>query len=419
MKPIGTIVSAVLLAMLACSRGDAAGENQPASPPGPGNEISADLPRQGGTMKVYLPSNYSPDQKWPAIFFYHGMGGRPDTSIPRKYTDGKDYIVAGMPYVDRDDIQIRTPQDAADHAKRELDNFHSARTWLVQHAKVDEKRIFIGGVSKGGWTATMLGEYEHPQLAGLIVLLAGRQRSGGLPKGIAGIKGKPIYIGDGETDLNVIKALQAADFYRRFGAVVTTEIYPGIGHEMPAEAPRLRLWLLAQGQYHQQGIPEAVKEELRGKTKEAAGGEGDILARYSRLLDVLEDPRLSLCGKAQAGEASNQVARLRSQSPVKEEWTAERTFNDLAWLDSNLKSLDDMKAVRDGLKKLSETHPQTRYGKFAARYYELAAEAYDKSVEATRKQAESMKGAPGKPVTPRFGGDETTGTKPLIKYKTK
>jgi hypothetical protein len=289
---------------------------------------------------------------------------------------------------------------------------------------VDENRIFIGGISKGGWTTTLLGEYELPRLAGLIVLLAGRVRSTALPRELAALKNKPVYIGSGETDPNLIPALQAAECYRRYGAVVTTDLYKGIGHAVPLNPPLLKEWLETQGRYRQAAISETTREALEGQFRNelhAIIAQEDVLARYNSLLKLANDPRLSLCATGLVAEVQDQIVALRKQPPAKENWIAERTFNDLLWLDSNLRTLEDMKTVRDGLKRLSETYAQTWHGTLAAGYYSAVAAAYEKSLEATRKANEGARNmaASNRPVGavkfPTF--DDSLPRKPVIRTR--
>ena len=33
------------------------------------------FPQLSERVQVVLPENYSPDRKWPAVFYYHGTGG--------------------------------------------------------------------------------------------------------------------------------------------------------------------------------------------------------------------------------------------------------------------------------------------------------------------------------------------------------
>ena len=283
----------------------------------PGVESAIMLPNSGGTMQVYLPSNYTATQKWATVFFYHYMGGTPDTSFLRGLTEGRDYIVAGMSYLD--DARPASPvQDTESYMRRELANYRSARNWLIAHASVDEARIFLAGTSKGGWAASGLGELELPRLGGIIILLAGRPYGFGRSPSPDALHGKPIYIGTGETDPNNMAARLARELYRRNGAVVTFEEYAGRGHEVPSDEKRLRAWLEANGPRRDRLSQPADRKELSAeieKSRAAAMAEADPSTQYSRLLDLADDPRLPLCEAGVSAQIQRQLAALRGRPP--------------------------------------------------------------------------------------------------------
>jgi len=355
-----------------------------------GQEATIDLPSSNRTVKVFLPSNYSRSQKWPAIFYYHGMGGSPDTSLLRGFTDSRDYVLVGMSYQDTNDSP-RTAQEQERYVRGESAHYRATRDWLVAHASIDDTRLIIAGASKGGWAASVLGEMELPRLGGIMILLAGRPagRPQSLPAGA--LQNKPIYIGAGETDPNMVSARRAKEFYKRNGAVVTFEEFTGKGHEVPPEAKRLKAWLEANGRYRQNANPEAVGRELMAKlepTLNAAVAETSAVTKYNLLLDLIEDPRARLCSPALLEQTKTQFASLTKSSPAKEEWAAESAFNDLVYQESCIKKLADMKAVLDGYQKLALTYRKTRYGKLGASYAARLADAYQKSAEATSKANE-------------------------------
>ena len=232
------------------------------SMPAAGQESAITFSPSSGAMTVFVPTNYAAQQKWPAIFFYHGMGGKPDTAWMRGPTHERDYIIAAMPYLEADGAQ-RTLQEEQAYEKRELANFRLARQWLGAHASLDESRVFLAGISKGGWMAGTLAEMEFPRLGGVIILLAGRP-FGSNPKRVADIvRDKAIYIGTGETDPNNMAARRAREVYRRNGAIVTFEEYTGLGHEAPPDPQRLCAWLELNGRFRQQAVTTQALNALK------------------------------------------------------------------------------------------------------------------------------------------------------------
>ena len=101
-----------------------------------------------------------------------------------------------MPYAE-DGRQLPAAQDKQASLGRELASYRVARSWLAAHASVDESRVFMAGVSKGGWTASSLGEMDLARLGGLIILLAGRPYASTRTLPVAALHNKPIYIGTG------------------------------------------------------------------------------------------------------------------------------------------------------------------------------------------------------------------------------
>lgn len=355
-----------------------------------GEETTVTVPGLDAAIKVFLPTNYVATRKWPAIFYYHAMNHTPDTAILRAFTASRDYILVGLPYL-ADGASQTTAAEREAALQRELSGFRASRAWVAAHTAMDERRVFLAGASKGGWMTARLGEHELSRLAGLIIMLSGRVLYAQQSALAAALPGKPIYVGAGETDANLIPALEAREYYRRNGATVTLEIFTGVGHEVPTQAARLTEWLEAHGRYGESPEPqafEALKTSFRDRAAQIKA-EQDPATKYAALADVVQNPLLALCLPASIPGITSQLAALRARLPVQQaEWQAEETFNEILWNGTKLRRLADQKAVRDDLKKLSESLPDTRYGKLAADFYVRMAAAYEKSAEATR-QAEA------------------------------
>ncbi|OGV66992.1 MAG: hypothetical protein A2283_07415 [Lentisphaerae bacterium RIFOXYA12_FULL_48_11] len=389
-----------------------AGENQLQ----PGEESEVKMPDNGRMMKVYLPLNYSADKKWPVIFFFHGMNGSPTTAPIRYYTAGNDFVVIGLPYAAEKEVP-KTAQQAEGILQKELANFYSARAWAGKNLKIDENRIIMGGISLGGWTTSTLAEYAMPRVAGMFILLAGRQREKTPPKNPALLKFMPVYIGAGEADPNIIPAFKAVASYRRYGAVVTYEIFMGLGHAPPQGAPpRFKAWLNSFGKWYAgtmtDDLRKEVDESLKGQLDNAMGKED--AQKYAVLLDLESDPSLSRSTPSVAAEISKQLNAARMESPGREESIAEKTFFELALQDVNMKLANELKAVRDGFKKLGYTYPETVFGKYAAAYAECLAQMYQKIMDASPS---AMGAGAKKSSSVNFPTGESRARVPVIKYK--
>jgi len=381
----------------------------------PGEEAEVKMPDNGRTMKVYLPSNYSADRKWPAIFFFHGMNGSPTTAPIRYYTAGNDFIIIGLPYAAENEVP-KTATQAEGILQKELANFYSARAWTVKNLKIDENRIIMGGISLGGWTTSTMAEHAVPRVAGMFILLAGRQREKMPPKNPALLQLMPVYIGAGEADPNIIPAFKAFASYRRYGAVVTYEIFMGLGHATPQGAPpRFKAWLNSFGKWYAGTMTDDMRREidenLKGWLDDAMAKEG--AQKYAMLRDLESDPNLSKSSPSVAGEIDKQIKAAKSESPGKEESLAEKTFFDLALQDVNMKLVDELKVVKDGFRKLGYAYPETVFGKYAAVYADCLAQMYQKVLESSPATAGKEK----KSNAVNFPTGNTRFKTPAIKYK--
>ena len=363
----------------------------------PGKETAIPIPSMGTEMKLYVPSNYSTDRLWPILFFYHGLGGKPDTSLLRSHTGGTDYIIVGMSYMESG-VPQRSAERQRAYMARERDQLRAALTWLHPNANIDRSRVFLAGVSKGGWHVSALADQNVGAIAGLVVMIGGRTREDAKKPGIR-FKDRTIYVGAGETDGGFIAAVRACEYYRKQGAFVTFDLYEGLGHRMPPRMPRLVHWLNAQLVYGQSKAREArlkLREELGSRYKEILALQ-DADDKYARLREFADDPRLSFCGAATYNAVHQKLSAVASASSSQGAWTAEQEFHRLAWKESHMRRLMDLEEVVLGMRRLTTEHGDTLYGRAASRSVGLLEKAYERSAGATakaREEARASKPAP-------------------------
>lgn len=217
----------------------------------PGEEVRVDVDNKdigGGYFLVYVPADYTDKQDWPVIFVYHGMNGQPTTWPFRQITNGKGFIVIGMEYLSRGRAK-RTKGQYINYFKRERKSVLEVKRYVSKHLKIDEKRLFVTGTSKGGWHTSALLESSPNVWAGAVILAAGRSRFVNIITSSANKKalhGKPIYIGVGEKDTNLASAKKAVSYYEGLGAEVTFEEFKGAGHAFDyTKLKMLYNWLIA------------------------------------------------------------------------------------------------------------------------------------------------------------------------------
>jgi predicted esterase len=245
----GVLLFCIQCQLFAASRFEEAEVNEPNFAPGREFRVDVDNEYIGGKhFLVYVPADYTNQQDWPVIFCYHGMNCEPTTWPFRQITNGRGFIVVGMEYIHRGKAK-HTRRQYIDYIKRERRSVLEVKQYICEHLKINEKRLFITGTSKGGWHTSSLLEISARAWAGAVILAAGRRRGMNFLKNKAdkmAFIGKPIYIGAGQKDVNLASAKRAASYYKRLGAGVTFEKYKGAGHLFDfTRAKKLYDWLIA------------------------------------------------------------------------------------------------------------------------------------------------------------------------------
>lgn len=207
----------------------------------PAADIEIKVPECADAVLVSLPDDHGDGNKWPAVFYLHGTSGKPRTDWMRSHTGPGHWIVVAIPYVERGANYSVT----AEAIKRQMAVNHKVRDLLVAGHSLDPARVYVVGLSKGGWMADHLLQADR-SLAGGAILMAGHVKD--LPKSPKPHrKGLPIFIGVGRKDGNFPFSLRALQFHRKLGATVHIEDWPGIAHSIPqGGSPGLREWLASQ-----------------------------------------------------------------------------------------------------------------------------------------------------------------------------
>ncbi|KPK80387.1 MAG: hypothetical protein AMJ81_12155 [Phycisphaerae bacterium SM23_33] len=333
----------------------------------PGQSTRVDSDKLGSHFIVYVPPNYTPDRTWPIIFCYHGQGGHPTVSPFHRLTDGKNFILVGMPYVQQT-VNVPSAKVISSHGyEQEMDVETKALTevvipFLCKHLSVDKRLCFVGGTSRGGWVCSTLGENIAPSCAGLIILCAGRERKARPLVNAKWFRKKPVFIGVGEKEVNRKSGEDAARFYARLGAKVTLEIFKGLGHQVDTKNERLRTWLLENGplRYLKEDLAAAAKLEKAGKLGLA----------YNIHLAISEvSPTHEACGSA--AKAAGAIAeKAKTDLAAAERQTSEKRYAQAAGL----------------LVKLAKTYEGSPFGDTAQQ--QLAQLKSDPAIQAAIAQAE-------------------------------
>lgn len=279
--------------------------------PGKTAKVMDPLTGGNGYWLVYLPQDYTPSRLWPIIYCYHGSNQEPTVWPFKDLTDGKGFIVIGMEYLDR-------AKGAT--ADKDLPNLRRIHDVLAKHVALHEQVQFIGGFSQGGWSTGKLSELSLDTWAGIIITGAGRGSSISDPN----VKGKPIFIGIGESDPANGAAKSAAEFYKQHGADVTLEEFPGKAHAVDTSDAVLRAWLPAQAAKAAGAVLKMKTDLAAARAAEKAGKLGRAYTFYQSVVQN---------GGDEAGPAQAKLDSI-SQSADKAMADVDRALNDKKFVDA-------------------------------------------------------------------------------------
>jgi predicted peptidase len=197
---------------------------------------------------LHLPRGYSRKHRHPLILFLHGSDecGANVQAVARHGIPRVAALEPTFPFI------AVSPQCPANS------------TWILQadvllllldevmrtHA-VDQSRIYLTGMSLGGYGAWYLGSLHPERFAAVVPVCGGYEDMLGFPDRVEGLRYTPVWAFHGAKD----KAVPASESrtlvraLRKFGGKPKLTIYPDAGHDIWTRAytdPRLYRWLLKQ-----------------------------------------------------------------------------------------------------------------------------------------------------------------------------
>ncbi len=138
-----------------------------------GRETTLEVPLWNGEgvesteLAVRIPPDHAADRPAPLLLLAHGSGGtgRGQTGLFAAATDALGMVVVA-PYESG-------PNDGYHYSDRERRITLSAIRWCKRHLRIDDDRVFLGGISRGGHLTWDLGTREPTEFAGLIPMIGG------------------------------------------------------------------------------------------------------------------------------------------------------------------------------------------------------------------------------------------------------
>ncbi len=194
---------------------------------------------------VHLPSGYAADKKktWPMILFLHGAGSVGD-NIDRVKRNGLPQLLESSAKTPAREFIVISPQTG--ERRWSASSLDALLTHVLKKYKVDKQRVYLTGLSLGGYGTWSLAS-RFPERFAAIVPICG----GGSQAQMEQLKNTPVWVFHGAKDETVsikeserlVEALKTVDGNVKF------TVYPEAGHDAWTETynnPNLYQWLLQQ-----------------------------------------------------------------------------------------------------------------------------------------------------------------------------
>ncbi|MBX2845536.1 MAG: dienelactone hydrolase family protein [Saprospiraceae bacterium] len=210
----------------------------------PGEQKAFTLEENGLDYYLYLPENYNKADALPFMLFLHGAGERGDSieqllqwGPPKKVANGE-----SMPFI------IASPQCPTNKywpQDDQLDRLVALMDHVEANYKVDPKRVYVTGLSMGGYGTWYLSARYNDRIAAAAPICGGGELDSA-----AAIAEVPIWAFHGAKDpvVPLVRSSEMVDAVNAAGGNAKLTIYPDEEHLSwrPAYAnDSLYTWLLS------------------------------------------------------------------------------------------------------------------------------------------------------------------------------
>jgi predicted peptidase len=235
----------------------------------------ADEQRNVLKYRLLKPAGYNVNRKYPLVIFLHGAGERGDDNKVQLVHGMKEfldparrekmpcYVVApqcptGKKWVEVDwsAPSSKFPEQASDSLGLTIKLVQS----MIETAAVDPNRIYITGLSMGGY-GTWDAAARHPELFAAAAPICG----GGDPETASRFKHIALWAFHGDQDqaVKVERSRQMIEALKAAGGEPKYTEYPGVGHDSWTDTYKnqeFHDWLFAQRRVKPKGEAEAEGE---------------------------------------------------------------------------------------------------------------------------------------------------------------
>ena len=194
---------------------------------------------------LYLPADYGKDaeQRWPLILFLHGYGERGDNletikkhGIPKVLETRTDF-----PF-----IAVSPQCPGGSWWPLEVDALKALLDHVIEDYAVDEDRVYLTGLSMGGFGTWTLG-IAYPDCFAALAPICG----GGVTGMVDVLKDVPVWAFHGALDDTVPldRGEKMVEALKEAGGNVRFTVYPDLAHDswtVTYDNPELYEWFLQQ-----------------------------------------------------------------------------------------------------------------------------------------------------------------------------
>lgn len=355
-----------------------------------GKTIELNFPELQHRIKVVLPDDYDPSKKYPALLYYHGQGGKPDTSLMLHHAGSKQWIIVGMTY-----YQLGAMTMSREAMAKEMTLLRSVKRHLQTKYGMDPARCYVGGFSKGGWMTDMFLQAD-PSLAGGVILGAGHLHEYHKSP-VRYQKKKPVFIGVGRLDPNYPYALKAVLHHRKVGAHTNLEVWPDIAHSMPVDGSEgLQQWLNLR-LLEKPALNETATNAMQKSYEEAL--KLAPLEQWQRLGVIRDQPYADVLGSDWKKPITQKMEDLEKVEPVKSEAQALAKHRKILYQEITKVTLTSLVQVHNNYQALADQFPSTVEGKLASKDRDRTA-AMIKQVQEQKDTPKEEKKEPFAPKDP-------------------
>jgi predicted peptidase len=230
----------------------AAGAKPAAKVKAPRQEAQSLRKRVTRTAKIdyllYLPKDYAKRTatQWPLVLFLHGAGERGSDleqvkkhGIPRRVEEG-----AAFPFIT---VSPQCPTDGRWASAKGVLTLEALLDDIQDRYRVDPARVYVTGLSMGGYGTWMLAAELHDRLAAVAPICGG-----GMTNWARVLTHLPIWVFHGAQDptVPVVRSEEMVEALKRAGNTsVKLTVYPEAGHDSWTATynnPAFFDWLLSQ-----------------------------------------------------------------------------------------------------------------------------------------------------------------------------